>query len=112
MNAVTGQRAVLERVRLIGGVLQVFFGEFVGVDDQCPAFFEVGQVHFQGRRVHRHQHVGLVARRPDIVTGEIQLKTADPRQAAGGRANFSRKIRQRGDVIPDDGRRIGELGSG
>jgi len=92
-------------------VLEIFFGELVGVDDQRAAFFEIGKVHLQGRRIHGHQNVRLIAGRADVVIGKVQLKAADTGQAARGRANLGRKVRQRRDVVADNCRRVSELRS-
>ena len=112
MHAITGERAVLDRIRFVGGVFEILLGEFVGVDDQRAAFFQIGKVDFQRCRIHRHQNVRLIARRANVVVGKIQLKTADARQAARWRANLSRKIGQRRDVVPHNRRRVRELRAG
>ena len=93
-------------------MLEIVFGELVGVDDQRPAFFQIGQINFQCRRVHGHQHIGLVAGRANVVAGKIQLEAADSGQAAGGRPNLGWKIRQSRDVVADDRRSVGELRPG
>jgi len=51
----------------------------------------------------------LIARGLDVLAGKVQLKAANAWQAAGGSANFCGKIRQSGDVVADDGRRVREL---
>src|SRR5207302_6195976 len=99
MHAIAGERSVLERIRFVSRTLEILFRELVGVDDDRSAFIEVGQIDFQGGRVHRDQNVCLIAGRANVVTGKVQLKSADAGQAAGRRSNLSRKIRQRRDVV-------------
>ncbi len=77
MHAIAGQRTVFEGVRLISSVFQIVFGELVRIDDQRAAFFQVRKIHLQRRGIHRHQNVGLIARRANVVIGKVQLKAAD-----------------------------------
>src|SRR5438128_1299904 len=112
VHTIAGERPVFQRVRPVSGVFEILLGELVTVNDQRAAFFEIGQVHFQRGRVHGHQNAGLIAGRANVVVRKIQLKAADTRQTAGGRANLSRKIRQRRDVIADNRRRVRELRAG
>ena len=56
------QRAVLERVRGVADLGEVALGELVGVDDDRRAAGQVAQVGLERGRVHRHEHVGRVAR--------------------------------------------------
>ena len=48
----------------------------------------------------------------NFAAAEIELVAGNARQAARWRTNFRRKIRQRRDVVADDGGRRGELRSG
>ena len=92
VHLVAVERAVLERVRVVAGLLQVAVGERVGVDDQRAALRQVGQVRLQRRRVHRDEHVRAVARRQDVVVGEVELEARDARQRAGGRADLGGEV--------------------
>ena len=74
MHLVRLERPVLERVRRVAGLLEVPIAEGVAVDDERAALAEVGEVRLQRRRVHRHEHVGLVAGREDVVIGEVDLE--------------------------------------
>ena len=60
------------------------------------------QVRPQRGRVHRHEHVGRVARREDVVVGEVELEAGDAGQRAGRRADLGREVRQRRDVVADE----------
>ena len=69
-----GERAVLERVRLVARLLEVPLVERVRVRDERPALREVADVHLERRRVHRDEDARLVARREDVVVGEVDLE--------------------------------------
>ena len=102
------ERAVLERVRRVAGLLQVALGEGVAVDDQRAAAPQVVEVRLQRRRVHRHEHVRLVARREDVVVGEVDLEAGDARQRAGGRADLGGEVGQRREVVAERRRLVRE----
>ena len=63
---------------------------------------------FERRRVHRDQHVGGVARGQDVVVGEVDLERRDPGQRALRGADLGREVRQRHQVVAEDGRLLGE----
>jgi hypothetical protein len=111
-HAVARQRVVLERVLLVAGELEVLGLERAGVHDQDPAALQVRQVRAQRRRVHRDQHLGRVARGEDLVGRELELEPGDPRQAARGRPDLGREVREGGDVVAVERRSPRELGAG
>ncbi len=74
-----------------------------------PPRGQVGQVHLEGRRVHRDEHVRLVAGGVDVVAGEADLEGADAGQRALGRADLGWNVRDRADVVAEDSGRLGEL---
>ena len=84
------ERAVLERVGLVAGLLQVALLERVGVDDQRAALRQVADVRLQRRGVHRHEDVRRVTGGEDVVVGEMELEARDTRERAG-RARGSRR---------------------
>ena len=100
VHVVVGERAVLERVRLVAGLLQVALLERVGVDDQRAALGQVLHVRAQRGRVHRHEHVRRVAGREDVVVGEVELEAGDARERACRRADLGREVGQRREVVP------------
>ena len=106
------ERAVLERVRVVAGLLEVALGEGVAVDDQRAALRQVAQVRPQRGRVHRHEHVGRVAGREDVVVGEVELEAGDARQRAGGRADLGGEVGQRREVVAEQRRLAGEAAAG
>ena len=66
----------------VAGLLQVAGGEGVRVDDQrCRRLDRSARFVLQGRRVHRHQHVRLIAGREDVAAGEVDLEAARRRRA-------------------------------
>ena len=103
MNVVAVQCAVLERVRVVTRLGQVSLRERVLVDDQRPTAREVAQVRLQRGRVHRDEHVRRVARRQDVVVGEVNLEPGDARQRAGRCPDLSREIREGREVVPEHG---------
>ena len=102
------QRAVLERVGRVADLGQVARGELVGVGDQQAAAGQVGEVGLQRRRVHHDQDVGGVARRHDVVVGEVQLEGADARQGPRRRADLGGEVGQRRQVVAEARRLAGE----
>ena len=93
VHVVVGERAVLERARLVARLLQVALLERVGVDDQHPALRQVADVRLQRRRVHRDQHVRCVAGREDVVVCEVELEARDARKRARRGADLGREVR-------------------
>jgi hypothetical protein len=61
VHLVRVERAVLERVAVVAGLLQVAVGERVLVDDEDPARRQVLEVRLQRRRVHGDEDVRRVA---------------------------------------------------
>src|SRR5205823_10470153 len=112
VQLVVGERTVLERVRVIACFLQVAVGEGVGVDDQRRALLQVAEVCLQRRRVHRDEHVGAIARREDVVVGEVELEAGDSGQRAGRSANLGREVWERREVVPRERRLGGETSPG
>ena len=98
-----GERAVLERVRLVPRLLEVPVVEGVRVDDHGPALREVAEIHLERRGVHRHEDARLVARRQDVVVGEVDLEARDAGQRARGRTDLGREVGQRREVVPEEG---------
>ena len=69
-------------------------------------------VRLEGGRVHRHQHVGLVARRVDVMVAELQLEVADAEDGALGGADLGRIVGQRREVVAVQRRVRGETLAG
>jgi hypothetical protein len=92
VDVVLLQRAVVERVGLVAGLLEVPLGEGVTVDDQGAALGQVAQVRLERRGVHRDEHVRRVAGSEDVVICEVELKAGDAGERAGGSANLGGEI--------------------
>jgi hypothetical protein len=88
-------------VGVVAGLLEVALGELVGVDDEHAVRLEVLEVGLERRRVHRHQHVGRVAGRVDVVVEKCTWKALTPGEGAGGRADLGGEVRQRREVVAD-----------
>jgi len=108
VQLVGGQRAVLQRVAGVADLGQVPLGELVGVDDQVAAARQVLDVGLQRGGVHRDEDVRRVARREDVVVGEMQLEARDAGERARGRADRGREVRHDGQVVAEDRGLMGE----
>jgi hypothetical protein len=102
------ERAVLERVRGVAHALEVALGEVGRVSDHGGAAGQLADVRLERGRVHRHEHVGRVAGRHDVVVGEVQLERRDTGQGAGRSADLGGEVRQRRLVVAERGRLRGE----
>ncbi len=104
MQVEVRKRAVLERIGLVPGLLQVAIVEGVRVGDDRPALREVAEIDLEGSRVHRDEDARLVAGGEDVVVGEVHLEAGDAGERAGGRANLRGEVRQGREVVAEDGR--------
>src|SRR6202008_142590 len=95
VNAIAGERTILQWIGSVVCILQVFRRKAVGINNQRATFGEVWQVHFQSRWVHGYQYARLITWSLNVLAREVQLKPADAGQAACRRANLSREIGQR-----------------
>ena len=108
VHVVALQRPVLERVGRVADLREVALGELVGVGDDRRAAGHVGEVRLEGRGVHRDEHVGLVARSEHVVVGEVELEARDAGQGALRCADLGGEVRQRGQVVAEEGGLGGE----
>src|SRR3712207_8923964 len=60
----------------------------------------------------RSEDVRGVARRHDVVVGEVQLEGADARQGPRGSPDLGREVRQRREVVAEGRRLAGEAVAG
>ena len=88
----------------VAGLLQCPLVEGVAVDDDRCARLQVADVGLQRGRVHGHQHVRVVARGEDVVVRDVDLERRDAGQGARRRPDFGREVRQRRQVVAEDGR--------
>jgi len=63
------------------------------------ALLQIGQVHLERRRIHRHQRVELIAGRVDPLAAELELEARHAEERAGGSADLGREIRQSRNVV-------------
>ena len=92
-------RAVFERVGFVARLLEVVRRERAGVDDEQATGLENLGVHLERGGVHRHQYVGCVTRRLDVVRGEVDLEARDPVGGSGRRADLRGKVRERRKIV-------------
>ena len=95
------QRVVLERVGVVADLRQVALRELVGVDDEDAAVRQVDDVRLERGGVHRDEHVGTVARRQDVVVGEVQLERRHTGQRALWCADLGGEVGLRGEVVAE-----------
>ena len=107
-----GEAAVLERVLLVAGLGEVARGELALVGDDQPAFAQLVGVDLERRRVHRDQHVGLVAGGVDRAEPKLIWKARDAERRALRRADFGREIGEGRKVVAGERGRERELTAG
>ena len=66
-----------------------------------PPGSSLSQLGVQRGRVHGHQHVRRVARRGDVVVGDVDLEGRDAGERAGRGADLGRELGQRGEVVAE-----------
>ena len=108
VHGVLLERLVVERAVGVAGLREVALGEVGGVDDDRRALGEVAEVGPQRSGVHGDEDVGGVARREDVVVGEVDLERRDARQRALGGADLGREVGQRREVVAEGGRLLRE----
>jgi hypothetical protein len=106
------EAAVLERVLVVLRLFKVALVELAGVRDDQAAGLQLADVGLQRGRVHRHQHVGRVARGFDLGRSEIDLERGNAEQRALRRADFGRKVRERRQIVARQRGRQRELTAG
>src|SRR5262249_33969331 len=104
MNVEVCERAVLEGVRRVPGLLQVPLVERVRVEDDGAALCEVVDVYLQRRRIHRDEDARLVAGGENVVVRKVDLEPGDTGQRAGGSADLGGEVGERREVVPEHGR--------
>ena len=108
-HPVLGQATVIERVHLVFGFVQVVRFKCIAINNENAAILEVFQVCLECCGVHDHKCIKYVAGGMDFMTAEVNLEAGNPGQCACGCADFGGEVRKGGDVVPEDGRRVGEL---
>ena len=104
MHVEVGKRSVLERIRLVAGLLQIALVEGVRVRDERSALREIADVDLERRRVHGDEDARLVARREDVVVREVDLESGHAGKRTGGRTDLGGEVGKRREIVPEDGR--------
>jgi hypothetical protein len=112
VHLVLREAAVFERVGFVAGLLEALLVEGILVDQQDAAVAEVFEVGHERGGVHGDEGVDRVAGGVDVVRGEVNLEARDAGLRTAGGADFSREVRERGDVVAGQGRGVGELRAG
>ena len=108
-HAIIGEAIAFEGIAVVSGFAQVVARKVVCIGNDDAAVWKVVDIGFECCRVHRHEDLWLVAGRVYVFAGYVDLKPANAGQCAGGRADFSGKVRQGADVIADYCRGIGKF---
>ena len=103
-DLVDGERLegpVGERIVGVPRLGEVALVEGVDVDDERAAGQEVVEVGLEGGRVHRHEDVGGIAGREDVVIGDVDLERADAGQRACRGPDLGGEVGQRRQVVAE-----------
>jgi len=106
------ERPVREGVRRVTGLAEIALAEGRGVHQNETARLEVRHVDLERRRVHRDEHVQLVARGADLRGAELDLIGGHPEGRAGGGADLGREIGEGREVVSGEPGLEGEPGPG
>jgi len=103
VRLISGQRVVFAGINVDVRFLEIELGERVLIDKDGTAGDQFVEMDLQRRRIHGHEGLGLVTGSVDIVRAEIELKATDTGKRPGRRADLRWKVRQRADVVTEDG---------
>ena len=101
-NAITCQRreaAIVERVCAVARLGKVPRVELAGIDDDEATGTQVADIGLECGRVHRDQHVGLVAGRLDAVRAEVDLERADAERRPLRRADLGGEVGKGREIL-------------
>ena len=82
--------------------------EVVGVDDDGGLWFGILELRLERSRVHCYKHIALVARREHLLTSDVYLKAAYPRERPLRCPDVGRIVRKCGNAIAHGCRHGGE----
>ncbi len=106
------EAAVGQRVGGVFRLVEVALAELALVGDDEAAGLERVDVHLEAGRVHRHQHVGLVAGRLDLGGAEVDLERRHAEQRALRRADLRGEVGEGRQVVAGERGGQGELAAG
>ncbi len=110
-DPVTIETAVLQRVLLVPGPVEVPLDERFRVHDDRPVGTYVLHVRLQPCRIHRHEDVRFVAGGQNVEIGNLHLERRDAGEGPRRSADLGREARECGEVVAECRRGIGELGT-
>ena len=90
----------------------VFLIETVRIDNDAPPLPEMTDVCLEGRGIHSHEDVELVARSEDAPAAKMKLKPGNAGQRSLRSPDLGREIRKGSQVDPGQRRVIGEKTAG
>ena len=100
---------VIEWVFFVTGFGQISLFEGLCVDDQEAAFDQFRKIGLEGGRVHCHQRIWGVPGGMYPAAAELDLEAGHTGQSSRWGTDFSREIRQGGQVVPCKGAAVGKL---
>ena len=100
---------VLQRIARVTRLFQIALIECPGVRNDQTAGAKRGQIHFERRRIHRHQHIGSVAGRVDRCRSEIDLECRHAKGRALRRPDLRREVGKGGEIVAGERGRQREL---
>ena len=106
------ERVIVERVGSEARAFEIGVAKRRNVSDDHAVGRDVVEVGLERRRIHRDQHVGLVAGGEDLVAGKVDLKAANAGQGSRRSADLGREIGQGRDIVARQRRFGGELHAG
>ena len=98
-DLIVGEGAIDGRVIGIASLLEGLFGHRVGVEDDDGSGTEPAHVSLDGGRVHGHEDVAEVASGVNGFVSKVHLEARDASHGALRRADFSRIVREGGEIV-------------
>ena len=89
-------------------LLEMFFGDRIAVEDDRRARLEPLSVGFECRRVHRHQHVAVIAGIQLAVVAEMYLEARNARNGSLRGADFGGVVGEGRDAVSQQRRSVGK----
>ncbi len=108
VDGVLGERAVLERVGGVPGLLEVPGLERIGVGDDRGARGQVGEIGLERRGVHGHEEVRHVTGSDDVEVRDVDLEARHSGDRARRGPDLGRIVRQGGQIVAERGAHVGE----
>ena len=91
-HSITSKGTILQRIRRVLGLGQIFGGEGTAIDNHQPTFYQIMNIGDQCSRIHGNQHVQLITGGSDIFSTKINLKRGYAEGSAYRRPDLGREI--------------------